>query len=89
MAGARNTEADTLDTAIDAVVTAYAAWEAVSVSGERSAATKRYFVKSLFNKLGANTTLKNQFRKMIGFMALGYTPEGSADIVDIDPNSVA
>lgn len=89
MAGARNTEGDALDTAIDAVVSAYVTYEAVSVAGERSAATKRYFFKSLFNKLGANADLKSYMYKSLGLQQLGFKPTGSADIVTIDPNSVA
>jgi hypothetical protein len=89
MAGARNTEGAALDTAIDAVVSAYATYEAVSVAGEDSAATKRYFFKSLFNKLGANSDLANYIYKQQGFQKFGFTPTGSADIVTIDPNSAA
>lgn len=89
MPGARNTEGAALDTAIDAVVSAYATYEAVSVAGEDSAASKRYFFKSLFNKLGANANLKNYIYKELGFHKFGFEPTGSADIVTIDPNSAA
>ena len=89
MAGARNTEGTDLDSKIDALVASYATYEAVAISGEDSSASKRYFINSLFNKLGANASLERIFRNEIGFNRFGYTPTGSPNIVEIDPESVA
>ena len=93
MAGARNTEAASLDTTIGNLVTEYATYAAVAVTGEKSNAPANYMLRSLINRLSANADLKQAMIQM-GFNFQHHKPLGIAEksaqtLVILDPNAGA
>lgn len=93
MAGARNTEAASLDTTIGTLLTQYQAYRDVSVTGEPTNAPADYLLRSMFTRLMADADLK-QILVQAGFATNHFKPHGkneaaSPTLVLIDPKAVA
>lgn len=93
MAGARNTEAASLDTTIGTLLTQFQAYRDVSVTGEPANAPADYFIRSMFTRLMADTDLK-QILIQAGFATNHFKPIGLNEatgntLVLFDPKAVA
>lgn len=75
---ARTATASALDTTIGTLLTQYAAYKAVSVTGEHPDATANYFLRSLVQRLMTNSELK-QAMIQAGFSFAHYKPLGLSE----------
>ena len=94
MAGARNSEAGDIDTTIGTLLTQFATYKAVSVTGEADHTASNYFLRSLFNRLETNSDLSNYMSHIVPYNHPAFKPVSKAEaasptLVLIDPQSVA
>lgn len=88
---ARTTAASNLDTTIGTLLSQFATYRAVAVSGEPSSAPGSYFLRSLFQRLSTDADLENAMREIM-YAFPHYKPAGlnevaAATIVNLDPSA--
>ena len=93
MAGPRNAEAATLDTAVGTLITAYDAYTAVAVTGEPKNAAADYFLRSCLTRLAASPSLNYVLMQRMGLAQAHFNapslnnPSANALLVTIDPKA--